>query len=419
MNNCLVLLTNYYPFYKGEEYLETEMNYLSEKFSKIYVIPLMVDNKMKQTRKLPNNIEVIKSNISHSIFGKLMMVLKKHKLSRKKIKGTALLHKDGKTIATKLFKLYFESRSQYIYLEIKKILKNKSFDQYNTITIYSYWLYITARVAVELKNDFFSNKTVYTFSRAHGYDINEDANLLNFLPEREFLLHELDNIFPVSQNGVNKLLNKFPEYRSKIEVRRLGTVKRNIEKKNSNNFLHIVSCSTVRKLKRLDLLIHSLEILEKKGIKYKWTHLGGGPDFDDIKRLADKHLNEQSYHFTNHIKNNEVLDWYENNQTTLFVNTSTSEGVPVSVMEAMSMSLPVIATDVGGTKEIVDDKVTGYLLKKNCTKFDVSNALLRIYNMDKDEYMSMCLSSFKLWDKLSNADRLYMDFVEEIASKSK
>ena len=37
----------------------------------------------------------------------------------------------------------------------------------------------------------------------------------------------------------------------------------------------------------------------------------------------------------------------------LFINTSSSEGVPVSIMEALSVGIPIIATDVGGTKEIV------------------------------------------------------------------
>ena len=58
MNNCLILLTNYYPFHKGEEYLESEIAYLSEKFKDIYIISTMVSDKMEQTRQVPENVTV-------------------------------------------------------------------------------------------------------------------------------------------------------------------------------------------------------------------------------------------------------------------------------------------------------------------------------------------------------------------------
>ena len=62
MGKCLVLLTNYYPYFKGEEYLESEINYLSSEFSKIIIVPTMVNKGMNITRKTPNNVEIININ---------------------------------------------------------------------------------------------------------------------------------------------------------------------------------------------------------------------------------------------------------------------------------------------------------------------------------------------------------------------
>jgi glycosyltransferase involved in cell wall biosynthesis len=47
------------------------------------------------------------------------------------------------------------------------------------------------------------------------------------------------------------------------------------------------------------------------------------------------------------------------------VRASLSEGLPLVALEAMAAGLPVIAMDVGGTREVVDDGVTGFLLQPN------------------------------------------------------
>lgn len=61
----------------------------------------------------------------------------------------------------------------------------------------------------------------------------------------------------------------------------------------------------------------------------------------------------------------------------LFVLTSISEGLPLCICEAMSMELPVVATDVGGVGEIIINKKTGYLAEPKNPK-DIANAVLKL-----------------------------------------
>nr|WP_249306080.1 glycosyltransferase [Lederbergia citrea] len=377
----------------------------------------MVSVEMRPTRKVPRNVTILPIGIKHSVMGKIGMVFRQYRtIHNDEVKRQMINESSkGKKMA-KFYSYYFESRSMDVYERLKEKLDEFDFDQYDSITLYSYWLYITARVAVELKNNYFKDKNPYTISRAHGYDINEHVNLLKFLPEREFLLDSLDNVFPVSQNGVDFLKIKYPNYKYKVEVRRLGSRKLNDKDLTKNEFLNIVSCSTIRKLKRIDLLIEALALLREKQINFKWTHIGGGPEYEHVKKLASKKLDKHQFEFTGHVKNSEVLDWYQNNNATVFVNTSSSEGVPVSIMEAMSIALPVIATDVGGTKEIVDPHVTGFLLKSDCTKEEIASYLIKIQSMNQGEYKQMCQAAYLLWDNHCNADKLYSDFANEISS---
>ena len=77
-----------------------------------------------------------------------------------------------------------------------------------------------------------------------------------------------------------------------------------------------------------------------------------------------------------------LIKKYENNEVDIVVISSISErvpeGIPVSLMEAMSYEIPVIATDCGGTKELVDGK-SGILVNQNDPKA-ITNAIFKLIN---------------------------------------
>jgi glycosyltransferase involved in cell wall biosynthesis len=82
---------------------------------------------------------------------------------------------------------------------------------------------------------------------------------------------------------------------------------------------------------------------------------GNGPLHTDVRRDAAD------------LTNVRLLDWNDDiglvfGALDLVVLTSDNEGVPVSLIEAASLAVPVVATDVGGVREIVDDAVSGFVV---------------------------------------------------------
>jgi len=87
--------------------------------------------------------------------------------------------------------------------------------------------------------------------------------------------------------------------------------------------------------------------------------IGKGPYRHELEKLAKKsHVNAQ---FLDQKQPEEIVDLL--NASDIFVNPSFSEGLPTSILEAGACGIPVIATDVGGTAEIVDDGKNGFLIK--------------------------------------------------------
>ncbi|MGN0163992.1 MAG: glycosyltransferase [Candidatus Ornithomonoglobus sp.] len=357
----LLMLTKFYPFGSGEAFVENEMSIVAKEFDRVILIACDIDAGTTKQRKIPSNTEVIRINSS----GKANDVSKAAAYFLKPSEELKEEFVYCGNIKQKLFACYFEAKSRRIYESIKKKLNIEALKN-DEITLYSYWLFTTARAGLMLKNDL--GKAVrISFTRAHRYDLYAERNSLNYLPMRRLLLGGYDKICPCSENGAEYLKNGYPEYSEKIVTALLGTMDYGTNISSSDGVFRIVSCSRTERVKRIDKLIDALELLDDKGYKIEWTHIGGGALDKELKDKAEKSLKKIRYIFKGNMLNTEVMQLYKANPFDLFINVSSSEGLPVSIMEAISFGIPVIATDVGGTAEIVFNGETGYLIPENFT----------------------------------------------------
>ena len=101
-------------------------------------------------------------------------------------------------------------------------------------------------------------------------------------------------------------------------------------------------------------LIKALSMLQKVQLPKPWHVNIAGRDVDGMKRILQKDI--ETYGLENHVSLlGHVADRKKLLQKThLFVHPAHTEGLPNAIIEAMSASLPVVATDVGGVSELID-----------------------------------------------------------------
>lgn len=89
--------------------------------------------------------------------------------------------------------------------------------------------------------------------------------------------------------------------------------------------------------------------------------IGGGPEEKKLKELAKKLNIENKIMFLGAKTFNEVLEIMKMSE--IFVNPSYNEGLPTTVLEAGICGCSIVATDVGGTREIITHNISGILIE--------------------------------------------------------
>ena len=116
------------------------------------------------------------------------------------------------------------------------------------------------------------------------------------------------------------------------------------------------------------------------------------------------------------LSNTEVIKYYAENDVSYFVNVSTTEGVPVSIMEAMSFGIPAIATDVGGSGEIVSDE-NGRIINAELDEDLLFEILEKEINISEEQYLAKRKAARAEWEEKSSAAVNYTKWCEILTDK--
>lgn len=407
MKPTIILIDTAFPYEKVEPFLETEIQFYNNK-ANVYIANCILQNKAecrdtgsavvldmpqieaKGIRYLKKAFWSLKVLTMPQFWNDLKYLKRKKKLDFRKATILMLFMADGEKTVSKLKK------------ELEKLHLN------NKLIFYSYWMHVHAYVAARMKELYPYSQFV---TRCHRYDLYEERNTLSYLPLRSYILDAADKIMSISEDGQTYVKDRYQCPAEKVSVSRLGTTDHGIGKSPDRKVLEIVSCSWVVKVKRVDKILEALSQIED--IPIRWTHLGGGALFDELEKNAENVPDNITVRLLGNVSNKEVHKLYKEEGFHVFLNVSESEGIPVSIMEAMSYGIPIIATDVGGVKEIVKSNCN-ILLDKDFKTDDLVSSIKRFRKMSDEEYLRSRRKVRKLWEEQCNAETVYSAFIDQM-----
>ncbi|MFN8414013.1 MAG: glycosyltransferase [Anaerolineales bacterium] len=388
----LVLFTGSYPYdYSTEQtFLDGEVRILVKKFDRVILVPRVAKGKLLP---LVEGVEVDTSFAESFTFVRRVVAGLKSLFSkdfRQDIKNQ-LPKSLSPLYGRRLFS--FLAGAELTRIWVLNWLKKQTVTA-SSIVFYTFW-FDEITMGIGLAKEIATNLRVV--SRTHGYDLYEE--LYGVWPCRFRAISLLDGLFADSDIGTNYLKDKYPQFKNKYETMLLGVPDPGgVSKPSQDGVLRICSCSIINPVKRIDLIFHAVVVAAqmRDTQQIEWRHYGDGQEISNyIKRIKNEFPSNAKGYFPGYKTQQILIQDYLENPVDVFINVSSTEGTPVSIMEAISCGIPIIATSVGGNVEIVSQK-NGFLLSANPDPREIAEILLKVCDLT-DEIQEKRQASREVW----------------------
>jgi colanic acid/amylovoran biosynthesis glycosyltransferase len=223
---------------------------------------------------------------------------------------------------------------------------------------------------IHVHHGYFASWAGMVAARILGASFSMTLHGSDLLVRADYLDIKLKNCrFCVTISDFNRqhILRNYPEVDSrKIVVQRVGIDTkewRNQGQAPSTESKTILSVGRLHTVKNHAFLVLACRALKSGGAQFRCSIAGDGEERLRLKQLINALGLEQEVKLLGHVPREHLADLYD--QADLVVLTSRSEGIPVTLMEAMSMEKLVLAPEITGIPELVKDGKTGFLYQPN------------------------------------------------------
>lgn len=205
----------------------------------------------------------------------------------------------------------------------------------------------------------------------HGIDISSRDVLSHYTPEYQQLFRRGDLMLPISDLWAKRLQGMgCPS--AKIAVSRMGV---NMERfalrptKAPGDTLQIISVARLTEKKGLHVAIEACRQLKERGVAFHYRILGIGPWERRLRTLIEQYQLEGYVEMPGFKPSHEVKAMLDEADVFLLPSITGAdgdmEGIPVALMEAMAVGIPVLSTEHSGIPELIDANASGWLVAEN------------------------------------------------------
>ncbi|MCW0310812.1 D-inositol-3-phosphate glycosyltransferase [Pantoea ananatis] len=205
----------------------------------------------------------------------------------------------------------------------------------------------------------------------HGADISRRHILDEHKQDYRNLFQQSELMLPISHLWQNKLIEMGcpPE---KIHVTRMGIEPEKFNFQPRDAFhtpLRIVSVARLTEKKGLDVAVKASAILKQRGGRFQYTIIGNGDQDRMMRDFIAREKMDDCVTMPGFKPQEEIRQAL--NQADIFLLPSKTaadgdmEGIPVALMEAMAVGLPVVSTFHSGIPELIENDVSGWLVKED------------------------------------------------------
>ena len=409
MSRTVIYLSNaMFPGNMNNPFLQQEQPWLVDHYDHAYVVTYQGWDELTQDTETPHAFR-------HSVLDTPMAWLAAP-FTKALWQELGRLFKDGKFTPVNAAKLgAFVIRGRRMHRWVEQIIRTHPDDE---ITLYSFWFSYDAFAAALSKKKHPEARFVV---RGHSFEIDLRRNALNPYLAKQFIAQMADGMYFIG-TAVRNWFMSYMQGRvdeKKVHVLALGSPGKALKPlplpaRFSEGVLRVVSCSRAVPVKRLDTIVDALAQWE--GMPVCWLHIGDGSELPHLREYADEKLDRKEnviFQFPGNMQPAQLNKLYEDRAFDVFLNTSESEGVPVSIMEAMRCGIPAIATDVGGVAELVREDC-GWLFPFEEGPEGLLRCLKELCSMDEETTMQMRRGAQAHWEAHYHKEKLMGQMFQEV-----
>lgn len=246
-----------------------------------------------------------------------------------------------------------------------------------------------------------------------GYSERFDKLYKFLMPLIKSIWKRADKVIANSQGLAELAKKSYPQKKIAVIANGVDTKKFNPQKflnNNSADKFSLVCGTRITPRKGFIYLINALEKLQKKGEKVYLEIIGEGDQKELLEKMVrEKNLNKQ-VKFLGVVDHEEIPSILS--RADVFVSPSLNEGMANAMLEALAMGLPLIATDIGGTKELIKDGENGLIVKtKNV--IDLADKIAWLKNNPAERkrmgIMGRQRAEKMSWDKIADKYKMVYD----------